>query len=69
MIKNCYSSCSYFGTFSPQITWTTAGSACLAEVEDPGGGVGQVDNLSQIGFYTPPSPKVCEKKLQVCEKR
>ena len=52
MIKNCYSFCSYFGTFSLQITWATAGSACLAEVEDPGGGVGQVNDLSQIGLYS-----------------
>ena len=52
MIKNCYSFCSYFGTFSPQITWPTAGSACLVVAGDPGGGVGQVDNLSQIGFYS-----------------
>ena len=46
MIRKCYSFCSYFGTFSLQITWATAGSVCLAEVEDPGGGVAQVNDLS-----------------------
>ena len=46
MIRKCYSFYSCFGTFSLQITWATAGSVCLAEVEDPGGGVTQVNDLS-----------------------